>query len=215
MNKTILYIHGMGGGADSRIPRTLRQWFQEDGLPIQVICYTYDFDPTVAHPVIRGWLEEYKPDLIIGESLGSIHTLRIPDIPKILVSPALRAPLRLGRMAYLCWVPGGPWVCTHWVWRVKEGDRQKLTFRYRILHKYPPHFEAMVANKGHVGPVHAFYGQYDHYLRSGAVDPKLWEQLYGPGHATFYPGSHFMEEEYLRDLLVPKIKEMLLLDVKE
>ena len=42
----VLYIHGMGGGADSRIPSILR-----DSLKIydvEVVARTYDFDPEIA-----------------------------------------------------------------------------------------------------------------------------------------------------------------------
>ena len=41
--KTILYIHGMGGGGDSRIPRLLRERFE--GTDLRCIVRTYDFDP--------------------------------------------------------------------------------------------------------------------------------------------------------------------------
>ena len=83
----ILYIHGMGGGGDSRIPSILR----EEGL--DVIVRTYDFDPDVASAQITLWVDELKPELVIGESLGSLHALRIQGIPKVLVSPALNAPI--------------------------------------------------------------------------------------------------------------------------
>ena len=43
--KTILYIHGMGGGADSRIPSILRECLPSR---LQVVVRTYDFDPVTA-----------------------------------------------------------------------------------------------------------------------------------------------------------------------
>ena len=39
----ILYIHGMGGGGDSRIPAILRETLSEKG--VNVVGRTYDFDP--------------------------------------------------------------------------------------------------------------------------------------------------------------------------
>ena len=90
----------MGGGADSRIPSILRErinsMIPEDfGLFIDVIVRTYDFDPDIADGQIRSWIEELQPSLIIGESLGSIHALRIKGLPHLLVSPALNAPVYL------------------------------------------------------------------------------------------------------------------------
>ena len=42
----VLYIHGMGGGGDSRIPSILNQILAAEG--IEIIVKTYDFDPDVA-----------------------------------------------------------------------------------------------------------------------------------------------------------------------
>ena len=58
-------------------------------------------------------------------------------------------------------------------------------------------------------PFYAFFGTMDHYKRSGVVQVGLWEELFGKDTYQEYEGTHFMEEEYVRDLLVPKIREML------
>ena len=88
---------------------------------------------------IAKW-EELKPDLLIGESLGSIQTLRVRGIPHLFVSPALGAPDHLVKLAWICRIPGGKAVL-HRIWRVKEGDRQPLRFEYDILKKYGPHWD--------------------------------------------------------------------------
>ena len=88
----VLYIHGMGGGGDSRIPSILNDHFESTGAGINVIARTYDFDPEVAAGQINAWVEELKPVLVIGESLGTIHALRITGVPHILISPSLNAP---------------------------------------------------------------------------------------------------------------------------
>ncbi len=75
--KTILYIHGMGGGADSRIPSILNGWFREHQPEIQVVVRTYDFIPDRAAEQIRAWYEELRPALVIGESLGGVHALAL------------------------------------------------------------------------------------------------------------------------------------------
>ena len=76
--KTILYIHGMGGGGDSRIPRLLRERFA--GTDLRCIVRTYDFDPEVGRAQIASWVEELQPALVIGESLGAIQALRVRGI---------------------------------------------------------------------------------------------------------------------------------------
>ena len=48
----VLYIHGMGGGSDSRIPSILRDEFSQRGMPVNLVVRTYDFDPEVASAMI-------------------------------------------------------------------------------------------------------------------------------------------------------------------
>ena len=129
----------MGGGGDSRIPRLLREQFA--GTDLRCIVRTYDFDPEIGHAQIASWVEELRPVLVIGESLGAIQALRIRGIPHLFVSPSLGAPDFLVRLAWICKVPGGK-ALLHRIWRVKEGDRQPLRFEYDILKKYAAHWAA-------------------------------------------------------------------------
>ena len=71
----VLYLHGMGGGGDSRIPSILNEALQ--GSNVRVVVRTYDFDPETASGQIAAWVEELNPSLVIGESLGALHALRI------------------------------------------------------------------------------------------------------------------------------------------
>ena len=95
----VLYIHGMGGGGDSRIPSILNDALRPEG--VNVVVRTYDFDPVIAHNQINGWVAELSPSLVIGESLGAVHALRIKGVPHLLISPSLNAPFFLG---YLSWM---------------------------------------------------------------------------------------------------------------
>ena len=134
--KTILYIHGMGGGGDSRIPSILRECLAAEGL--DVVVRIYDFDPEIAAEQISSWVKELKPDLIIGESLGSVQAIRVSGIPHLFVSPSLNAPLYFGRLAFLALIPGVTWILDR-IYRPKEGDRQKLHFTFKVLRKYRKH----------------------------------------------------------------------------
>ena len=203
--KTVLYIHGMGGGGDSRIPRLLRERFAE--TDIRVIVRTYDFDPEVGRKQISGWVNELHPDLVIGESLGSVQALRITGVPHLYVSPSLGAPLILNRLAWLTLLPGGS-ALLHHIWPVKEGDRQPLLFKFPVMRKYKAHWEEACRAAREGDYQYAFFGTRDHYKKSGAVNVDTWRKMFGD---TFqeYEGTHFMEEEYVYSLLVPKILEVL------
>lgn len=206
MKTKVLYIHGMGGGGDSRIPAILKSSLTE----ADVVVRTYDFDPEKAAGQIGEWVEELKPSLIVGESLGAIQAIRIKGLPHILVSPSLNAPLYLGNLSFLAHIPGVTWLFDR-IYKPKEGDRQKLHFTYDVLKKYRQHRKAALANSSRSGSkdyFYAFFGTKDHYRRTGVVSIRTWKKYFGD-HFEIYEGTHFMEEEHVLTRLVPKILNML------
>lgn len=208
--RCILYVHGMGGGGDSRIPHLLSDWFASHGACVRVVVRTYSFDPAVAAGQIAAWREELQPGLVVGESLGAIHAIRLRGIPHILVSPSLGAPKYLYRLAPLALIPGVPWLCSR-IWRPREGDRQPLEFRFRTLRNYKAHWADALANTpayGSPDPFFAFFGTRDHYRRTGVVRVSTWRKYFGNSF-QIYDGTHFMEEEFVYSLLAPKILSVL------
>jgi len=208
---TVLYIHGMGGGGDSRIPGVLAERFVGEG--IRVVVRTYSFDPDEGAAQIASWVEELHPELIIGESLGSIQALRVGGLPHLFVSPSLGAPPLLYKLRGVTHFALGRWYL-HRLFPVKAGDRQPLLFVPEVLKKYQAHWEAAKAQARKdlaAGlPFFAFFGTQDHFKKSGVVQLQLWRDLFGDTYQE-YEGTHFMEEEYVDSLLVPKIREMLTL----
>ncbi len=204
----VLYIHGMGGGGDSRIPSILNDSLS--GRGVRIIARTYDFNPETASGQICAWISELNPCLIIGESLGSVHAIRIKGIPHILISPALNTPLYFSYLAWMAFIPGMTWLLDR-IYRPKEGDRQKLHFSYFNLSGYGSHRKAAVANSTLMGSedyFHAFIGTRDHYRRTGIVSIRTWKKYFGDT-CTLYDGTHYTEEEHLHVLVVPKILEIL------
>lgn len=199
----------MGGGSDSRIPSILRDYFTRFTNPsVKVNCHTYSFDPEIAHHQIESWLSEYDPDLIVGESLGSLHALRVYDRPVLLVSPALNTPFFFKVLSWIIWIPGMTRLFER-IYRPREGDRQKMIFTRNVLKKYELHGQsAMEFRLKSDSELHAFFGVRDHYRKSGVVSIRRWKKLFGET-STLYDGTHFMEEEYVFSLLIPKIRSVL------
>lgn len=203
----VLYIHGMGGGSDSRIPSILSEVLHES---VSVTVRTYDFDPEAATVQIAGWVDEIKPDLVIGESLGALHAIRIKGAPHLFVSPALNAPLYFELMAWLSLIPGMTYLFDR-IYRPREGDRQKLHFTFRTLRKYLAHRKEALASSPFNGGrdfFHAFFGTHDHYRRNGVVSIRTWKKYFGESF-SIYEGTHFMEEEFVLSYLVPMICNVL------
>lgn len=203
----VLYIHGMGGGGDSRIPSILSEILSPEG--IEVIVRTYDFDPEHAAGQIAGWVEELKPELVIGESLGALHAMRIKGVPHIYVSPALNSPKYFAPLAWLSLIPGVTRYFDN-LYRPKQGDRQPLYFTFKILRKYRRHRKEALAASAADGGNHmnlAYFGTHDHYRKSGVVSIRTWRRYFGKDTYVLYEGTHFMEEEFIRSMLVPTVRE--------
>lgn len=208
----VLYIHGMGGGGDSRIPSILNDALSARG--VRIIVHTYDFDPEIAHTQIEEWVNFYRPSLVIGESLGAIHAIRVRNIPHLLISPAINAPIHLGRIfCPLSLIPGMTMLLDR-IYRPREGDRQILHFSYGILRKYIAHRREAMKNTPRTGShdsFHAFIGTRDHYRKFGVVSIRAWERHFGDTF-TLYEGTHFTEDEFIHSLIVPEICNAL--DIK-
>lgn len=206
----VLYIHGMGGGSDSRIPSILQECFSAHPESVSIICRTYDFDPETASDQISFWVDELKPSLVIGESLGSLHAIRIKGVPHLFVSPALNTSFYFELLAWFSLLPGITWLFDR-IYMPREGDRQQLHFTFGTLRKYLRHRKLALENstaKGGKDSFYAFFGTRDHYRRSGIVSIRTWKKYFGKAY-TVYEGTHFMEEDFVRTLLVDKIRELL------
>lgn len=198
----------MCGGGDSRIPAVLKASLECRG--VNVVARTYSFDPEEASSQIADWIDELDPQLIIGESLGAIHAIRVKGIPHLLISPALNAPLYFSKLAWLTFIPG---IASglDMKYRPESGDRQIPHFTYGIMRKYGPHRKAAVDNsplKGSPDYFHAFIGTRDHYRKNGIVSLRTWRKYFGDSF-TAYDGTHYTEEEYIHSLVIPHILSLL------
>ena len=200
--RNILYIHGMGGGADSRIPSILQECMKD-----RIIVRTYDFDPEIAAVQIASWVDELNPVLVIGESLGALQALRIKDVPLVFVSPALNSPYYFEVLAWLCLIPGVSWIFDH-IYKPRPGDRQPLHFTFKVLRKYRAHRKVAMESAGENRQLWAFFGTDDHYRKSGIVSIRTWKKYFG-NTFSIYSGTHFMEEEFVRTVLVEKLENLL------
>ena len=201
----LLYIHGMGGGADSRIPSILKEYYPD------LVVKTYSFDPDQAQFQLKSWIEELQPCILVGESLGAVHTLVLhhsyPDIPLVLVSPALNAPRVLSFASAVALCPGVPALLGR-IYHPRPGDRQELTFSPALLSHWKPYC-SLCYNQERKDNISAFFGTRDHYRRSGIVSLRSWKRHFPEDSYSIYEGTHYMEEEYVRTILLQKIRSIM------
>lgn len=210
----ILYLHGMGGGSSSAVPRRLRSELSKmnltkDGEPcnVKVICETYDFDPEVATRQIAQWVESYHPDLVIGESLGAVHALGIHGIPHIYISPALNLDKASGL------IPIGIMLRNMYSGNHGGNGRQVLTNDSELIARFKPMVRAYkqaIVNSPQRDVSYAFFGQCDPLKLVNIVSIKEYEHICGGDHMV-YDGGHLFDvrKGYVKSLLIPKVVEML------
>ncbi len=212
-NYTLIYMHGMGGGGDSRIPTFLREHLNDftdkaEDAHIDVVVRTYDIDPEIADGQISSWMKELRPQLVLGESLGSLHAIRQKGLPHILVSPAIGAARWMSAVSL---IPGVPALMRR-LFVPYSDERQSLDFTHKILRHYRGLRRKVLdcsPARGGKDYFYAFFGDYDTYRRSGVVSVRSWKRHFGPDSCKTYKGTHYMEEEYLCSMLIPKILEVL------
>lgn len=212
--RSVLYIHGMGGGVDSRTPKALRNLRRD----LDIVIRTYDFDPAVALPQIESWVEEVKPSLIIAESMGANYAFLVgAGIPHIYLSPALGAPARFGRMRWLFHLAFVRKSVAK-MFPVRPGERQSLHFDYETMshfHEFSKLVKAAVkeqalARKSGKGDmVMAFFGRRDFYRKSGIVRIRQWVRLFGKDSVHLDNESHFWEKKRVRSEMLPTLNKVL------
>ena len=169
---------------------------------------TYDIDPDIAFGQITSWFNEIRPDLVIGESLGSLHAIRLKGVPHILVSPAIGAARWMSTVSL---IPGIP-TLMRCIFKPYSPDRQSLDFTHKILSHYRGIRKQVLDSSPRRGGndfFFAFFGTADHYRRSGVVSVRKWRKYFGEDSYNIYEGTHFMEDEYLHTMLIPKIISVL------
>lgn len=208
--KTILFVHGVGGSEDGYEMNYLREFL--DPYDVRIIVKGYTFDPEIAKSQILPWVEEFKPDLIIGESLGACYAMLLGGAPHLFISPAINAPgafyrhRKLSRIDFLrkfyetILDPGKP------------GRRQKIDCSPATL----SHFknlrkEALEAFRKQSPDEHpyAFFGWKDILFYLGFVSPITWRRLFGKGSFSINNCGHVMNREQVRRFLVPKVLDIL------
>ena len=83
--KTIVYFHGYGSSCQSNSATCLAK--EMSGF--NVIAPDIPVDPEEALPFLKSYCAKNKVDLIIGTSMGGMYAMQMTDYPRICVNPAL------------------------------------------------------------------------------------------------------------------------------
>ena len=84
--KTVVYLHGFGSSGQSGTVSHLRKLLPD----YNVLAPDIPVNPEEALIFLRNYCKRFKPDLIIGTSMGAMYAMQMYDYRRICVNPALR-----------------------------------------------------------------------------------------------------------------------------
>ena len=190
-NNKLLYVHGFASSGSSGTVMTLRRHLSS----WRVIAPDLPVDPFEALELLRGIVEQEKPDVVVGTSMGGMYAQQLWGIPRIIVNPSFemsRSLLfgKMGRNKYM-------------------SKRQDGVTEFRIDKAVVERFKQMEKTQ--------FDGVNDHEKALvtalfGDKDPvvnfyPLVSELYGKERCIHFNGEHRLNDEIVKKVLIPIINE--------
>lgn len=90
--KRVLYVHGFGSAGSTHTAVLLRQLLPQ----AEVLHPDVPLAPAEQLPFLRHYVEEHRPALIIGTSMGAMLTEKLRGVDRICVNPALHMDRTVG-----------------------------------------------------------------------------------------------------------------------
>ncbi len=195
----ILYLHGFGSSGASGTVDLLRREFwtnRPECDRLKVIAPDIPVDPVEALPFLKALVEKEQPMLIIGTSMGAMYAQQLRGIARICINPSfgiskLYSLLHVGKYK--------------WLNRRKDGALEFHVYKETI-----EHFAAMEA--------HQFdditdddrqlcYGLFATHDEIAPGNRPIFEQHY-PGMSREFEGGHRLNDDAVKDVLIPFIREI-------
>ncbi|MBO7301325.1 MAG: alpha/beta fold hydrolase [Bacteroidaceae bacterium] len=185
----LLYVHGFASSGSSGTVMTLRRHLST----WQVVAPDLPVDPFEALELLRRVVEEEKPDVVVGTSMGGMYTQQLWGVPRVIVNPSFemsRSLLfgKMGRNKYMS--------------KRKDGATEfridkAVVERFKQMEK--TQFDGITEEEKHL--VTALFGDKDPVVNFQA----LVTELYGAERCILFNGEHRLNDEIVKKVLIPII----------
>lgn len=189
----IIYFHGFGSSHASGSVEILRNLLTED----EVLAPDIPVDPAEALPYLTQYVEENKPDLIIGTSMGGMYAQQMRGVKRILVNPAFN----MSTMSKT----------------FKTGEYKFFNGRYdgaktfKITKDIIQHQNQMERQQFKNIPkedkenVWCFVGIHDTTVTNAEA---VFKKNYPADHCARFDGEHRLNDKVIKKVIIPKIEEL-------
>lgn len=192
-NKKLLYVHGFASSGNSGTVMTLRRYM----AGWRVIAPDLPVDPFESLELLHKMVNEEKPEIVVGTSMGGMYTQQLWGVPRIVVNPSfeMSRSLLFGKMGK-----------NKYMSKRKDGATE-----FRIDKVVVERFKEM--------EMHQFDGVNDEEKKLvvglfGDKDPivqfrPLMAQLYGEECCRWFAGEHRLNDTVVKKVLIPLIDELV------
>lgn len=191
--KTIMYVHGFASSGSSGTVMALRRHF----MGWRVVAPDLPIDPFEAMELLHRMVDEERPAVVIGTSMGGMYTQQLRGVRRIIVNPSFemsRSLLfgKMGRNKYTSKRRDG---ATEF--RVDKA----LVERFKLMEK--TQFDGITEEDKKL--VTGLFGDKDPVVHFRP----LMARLYGEERCLWFNGEHRLNDTVVKSVLVPLINEML------
>ena len=191
--KTIMYVHGFASSGSSGTVMALRRHF----MGWRVVAPDLPVDPFEAMELLHRMVDEERPAVVIGTSMGGMYTQQLRGVRRIIVNPSFemsRSLLfgKMGRNKYTSKRRDG---ATEF--RVDKA----LVERFKLMEK--TQFDGISEEDKKL--VTGLFGDKDPVVHFRP----LMASMYGEERCLWFNGEHRLNDTVVKSVLVPLINEML------
>lgn len=194
-NMKIIYFHGFASAGSTGTATMLRNVLYEKG--VEVLSPDIPVMPAEAIAFLRTYVDEQKPDLIIGTSMGAMYAEQMRGIPRILVNPSFH----MARLLTFRGMGRHPF-------RNKREDGAKdfkvdkeMIAQFKEVEKTS--FKGIDSNEKEL--VWGLFGKNDKNVN---CQPDFKKQ-YGTQHFQIFDGEHFLNDTVLKKAVLPVVRQIL------
>ena len=189
----MMYVHGFASSGSSGTVMNLRR-----SLPgWRVIAPDLPVDPFEALELLRTIVKEEQPEIVVGTSMGGMYTQQLWGVSRIVVNPSFemsRSLLfgKMGRNKYMSKRKDG---ATEF--RIDKG----VVERFKEMEKHQ--FDGITEEEKQL--VVGLFGDKDPVVRFYP----LMAELYGEERCRWFSGEHRLNDDVVKKVLVPLIRELV------
>ena len=188
-----MYVHGFASSGSSGTVMTLRRYLTE----WRVVAPDLPVDPFEALELLRRMVDEERPDIVVGTSMGGMYTQQLWGVPRIVVNPSfeMSRSLLFGKMGK-----------NKYTSKRKDGVTEfridkAVVERFKLMEK--EQFDGVTEDEKQL--VVGLFGDKDPVVH---FQP-LMAQLYGEERCRWFAGEHRLNDTVVKKVLLPLIAEMM------